>query len=399
MDFSGFSKETQLLYTGNHVEGCDLSPEVPPLFLASAFTIDGDLDDISRTYEEEGYTYIRTRNPNRNLLAETISLLEGGEASAIFSSGMGAIHTALFTFLKSGDHILASDTLYGETIELIHLLKEYGIQVDFADFTSLDKVRAGLRDNTKVLYSETISNPCISIIDVEQIAKIAHGAKALFILDNTFATPLCVKSLDMGVDLVINSLTKFMNGHSDALLGSVTGKKDLVDQTIAKQWLFGTTGGTFSAWLVLRGLRTLPVRIERQMENARLLAEALEQIPGVLRVNYPSLKGYAQSDLAKALFGSNGCGAMLSFEMPKGHRDLMNAFLKKLQLVHYAPTLGGLRTTISHPATSSHSELSEEERLALGITDGMVRVSVGLEKVEDLIADFKAALAVYQGKA
>lgn len=395
-DFSMFSKETQLLYSGNSVAGCSLSPEAPPLFLASAFLIDGDLDDVSKAYEKEDYTYIRTRNPNRNMLAETISLLEGSESSAVFSSGMGAITTSLFAFLKAGDHILASDTLYGETIEMLADMPKYGIEVDFVDFTDIDKVEKGFKPNTKVVYSETISNPKITIIDVEEIAKLSHINGAIFIVDNTFGTPLCIKCIDLGADIVINSLTKFMNGHCDALLGSVSGKKELVDKVIAKQWLFGTTGGTFSSWLVLRGLRTLSLRYEKQMENARLLADALSRNPYVLKVNYPTVDGYPQAELAKKLFSGNGYGAMLSFEMPKGQREKMNDFMKRLKLVHYAPTLGGIRTTMSHPATSSHSELTEEERLAIGITDGMMRVSVGIENIDDLIKDFNQALEAYK---
>jgi len=390
-----FKRETNILYEGDKVKGCDIVPEAAPLFLASAFDIAGDLDDVNSTYENKGYTYIRTRNPNRHMLADKITYLENGGDSAIFSSGMGAIQTVLFTFLKGGDHLVASDTLYGESIELIEIMKEYGIEYTFVNFSDTKAVKAAIKPNTKVIYSETASNPCVALTDVESLAKAAHKAGALLIIDNTFVTAYAVRCLDLGADIVVNSLTKFINGHSDALLGSATGSKELMAKVLQRQSIFGTAGGTFSTWLVQRSMQTLSLRMKKAMDNADKLANALYANEHVLKVNYPTVPNYPQKKLAQKLFKDGyGCGAMLSFEMPDD-RAKINDFMKRLTLCHYAPTLGGVRTTMSHPCTSSHRDLPEEQKKALGITEGLMRISVGIEEPEDLIADFTQALKAF----
>lgn len=394
MDSNDFSFDTAMLYTGDHVKGCDLVGESAPLFLTSAFNIFGGLDDVNTYYENKGYTYIRTRNPNRHMLADKISYLENGEESAIFSSGMGAIQTVLFTFLKAGDHLIAGDTLYGESIELVEIMAEYGVEYTFVDFANAQSVKNAIKPNTKVIYGETASNPCVALADVELLAKIAHENGALLVVDNTFATAYAVKCLDLGADIVINSLTKFINGHSDALLGSATGSKELMNKVLTRQSIFGTAGGTFSTWLVQRSTLTLGLRMKKQMENADKLARALEKESHVLKVNYPTVENYPQKELASRVFKDGMCGAMLSFEMPS-NREKINEFMKALKICHYAPTLGGVRTTMSHPHTSSHRDLPEEMKATLGITEGLLRISVGIEEADDLIADFKQALKVF----
>lgn len=394
MENREFSFDTELLYKGDKVKGCDIVPEAAPIFLTSAFNIFGDLDDVNSTYESKGYTYIRTRNPNRHMLADKISYLENGEDSAIFSSGMGAIQTVLFTFLKSGDHVIAGDTLYGESIELIEIMSDYGIEYTFVDFSDADAVKKAVKPNTKVIYGETASNPCVALADIEALAKIAHENNALLVVDNTFVTAYAVKCLDLGADIVINSLTKFINGHSDALLGSATGSKELISKILTRQSIFGTTGGTFNTWLVQRSTQTLGLRMKQQMKNADKLARALEKNPHVLKVNYPTVENYPQKELAGRLFKDGMCGAMLSFEMPSD-RAKINEFMKRLRICHYAPTLGGVRTTMSHPATSSHRDLPDDMKVALGITEGLLRISVGIEDADDLIADFTEALKVF----
>ena len=395
MNNKNFTFDTELLYKGDKVKGCDLVPESAPLFMASAFDIAGDLDDVNSTYENKGYTYIRTRNPNRHMLADKISYLENGEESAIFSSGMGAIQTVLFSLLKSGDHIIAGDTLYGESIELVEIMAEYGIEYTFVDFSDAEAVKKAIKPNTKVIYGETASNPCVALADIESLAEIAHSCGAKLVVDNTFVTAYALKCLDLGADVVINSLTKFINGHSDALLGSATGSKEIMDKILTRQSIFGTAGGTFSTWLVQRSMLTVGLRVKKQMDNADKLARALEKDPHVIKVNYPTVEKYPQKELAKKLFkNSNMCGAMLSFEMPSD-REKINEFMKRLNICHYAPTLGGVRTTMSHPATSSHRDLPEEMKKALGITEGLMRISVGIEEPEDLIADFTQALKAF----
>lgn len=387
-----YAPETVQLYSGTEFPP-ELHPEAAPLFMTTAFILPGDLEDVEQNYKEKRFTYIRTRNPNRRMLEDAISALEHSEKSLIFSSGMAAIHTPMMACLKTGDHLLAGKTLYGESIELFNHYREcFGIEVDYVDFTDLEAVKKAFRTNTKVLYTETVSNPRITLVDVEAIAEIAHAHGALLVVDNTFATPHLIHCLDKGADLVIESLTKFMNGHSDALLGSVSGKAALVDKIEHLQHLYGGTGGTFNSWLVLRSLRTLDLRMERHTSNADKLANALAKHPRVAKVNYPTAPGYPQADLAQKLFEGKGFGGMLSFELGPDCKPEVSRMLKNLKLAQYAPTLGGFRTTLSHPATSSHSELTREERMAIGIHDGMMRVSVGLENPDDLIADFYQAL-------
>jgi cystathionine beta-lyase/cystathionine gamma-synthase len=390
-ELQNYAPDTIQLYSGMELP-TDLNPEAAPLYMTTAFILPGDLEDVTECYSEKKFTYIRTRNPNRRILEDAVSALEHSEKSLIFSSGMAAIHTALMTNLAAGDHVLAAATLYGESIEILTHYKKFNIEAEFVDFTDLDAIKKAIKPNTKILYTETISNPKITLVDVEAVAEIAHDAGAMLFVDNTFATPCAIHCLDKGADLVIESLTKFMNGHSDALLGSISGKGELVDKIEMLQHLYGGTGGTFSSWLVLRSLRTLDLRMEKHMSNADKLANALAKNPHVAKVNYPTVPGYPQAELAKKLFDGEGFGGMLSFEFKPENRKEMGAMLANLKLAQYAPTLGGFRTTLSHPCTSSHSELTEEERLAIGIHHGMIRVSVGLENPNDLIADFNQAI-------
>ncbi|HRV33542.1 MAG TPA: aminotransferase class I/II-fold pyridoxal phosphate-dependent enzyme, partial [Anaerovoracaceae bacterium] len=348
-ELAGYAPETVQLYSGMECPP-DLHPEAAPLFLTTAFILPGDLEDVEQTYKDKKFTYIRTRNPNRRMLEDAVSSLEHSEKSLIFSSGMAAIHTPLMACLKTGDHLLAGETLYGESIELFaHYHTQFGIEVDFVDFTDAEAVRKAVKPNTKVLYTETISNPKITLVDVEAIAETAHEAGALLIVDNTFATPYLIHCIDKGADLVIESLTKFMNGHSDALLGSVSGKAELVDRIELLQHLYGGSGGTFNSWLVLRSLRTLDLRMDRHTSNADKLANALAKHPKVKKVNYPTVPGYPQTETAKKLFEGKGCGGMLSFELAPDCKPEMSRMLKNLKLAQYAPTLGGFRTTLSHP--------------------------------------------------
>jgi cystathionine beta-lyase/cystathionine gamma-synthase len=391
-----FSEATELLYEGKKIEGYSLEPESIPVFLTTAYNM-GDLEDVHRTYTEKGYTYIRTRNPNRDALGEAVSYLEKGEKTLIFSSGMGAITTTFFSLLKPGDHLIANTHIYGETFDAINLLlKEYGILVDYVDFGDLELVKAAVKPETKMIYAEVVSNPTDRLADIEALAAIAHTSQALLMVDNTFTTPIAIKPLTLGADIVINSLTKFMNGHSDALAGSITVKDITLTQKIHTiRMLTGTSGSPFSSWLVLRGIQTMDLRVRKQMENAALLAAALESHPSVLRVNHPSLESHPQHDLAKKLFkNEKTMTAMLSFEMPDD-KEKINAFMNRLNLAHYAPTLGGIRTTLSHPLHSSHHHVPQEELDKMGISYGLMRVSIGIEDADDLIADFLHALEIF----
>lgn len=392
-----FSEATQILYEGENIDGCSLAPESTPIFLTTAFTM-GNLEDVQNTYDKKGYTYIRTRNPNRKSLADAISYLEKGKYTLIFSSGMGAITTTYFSVLKPGDHFIANSNIYGETFDAINiLLVNYGLTIEYVDFGDLDAVKEAIKPNTKMLYTEVVSNPTDRLADIEELGKIAHSCGAMLMVDNTFTTPLSVKPITLGADIVINSLTKFINGHSDALAGSITvNDEDIFNKIHTIRMLTGTSGCPFSAWTIYRGIHTLDLRVKKQMKNAALLAEMLEKHPVVLKVNHPSLDSNPQKDIADKLFkDKNSTTGMLSFEMPDD-KEKINEFMNRLHLAHYAPTLGGIRTTLSHPLHSSHHHVPKEELDKMGISFGLMRVSVGIEDAEDLIADFSQALDVFK---
>lgn len=384
---------TEIIMQGAEVKGVLSTPEVLPIYLTTAFHGGADLDELNDYYAAKGYTYNRIRNPNRNALAELVSYLEGGEASMICSSGMGAITTTLLSLADAGDHILANSNLYGETLEILDVIKRYGIESTCVDFTDVNAVRKAVQANTKIVYTEVISNPTMAVVDVEAVARIAHDCGAKLVVDNTFTTSTVIKPIDFGADVTINSLTKFMNGHSDIVGGSATASKDIVDKACKLQALLGCTLDPFSSYLCERSLRTLDLRMERQLKNAEALAKALDEHPRVLKVNHPSLPTHPQHDIAKRLF-AKGYGAMLSFEMPED-REKINAFMRRLHIAKYAMTLGGYATTLSYPILSSHASVPRDIRLKMGITDGLMRVSVGLEDAQDLIADFTQALSVF----
>lgn len=387
------NRGTEIIMQGAEVKGTLSTPEVLPIYLTTAFRGGADLDELNEYYAVKGYTYNRIRNPNRNALAELVSYLEGGEASMICSSGMGAITTTLLSLADAGDHILANSNLYGETLEILDVIKRYGIESTCVDFTDVDAVRKAVQANTKIIYTEVISNPTMAVVDVEAVARIAHDCGAKLVVDNTFTTSTVIRPIDFGADVTINSLTKFMNGHSDIVGGSATASKDIVDKACKLQALLGCTLDPFSSYLCERSLRTLDLRMERQLKNAEALAKALDEHPCVLKVNHSSLPTHPQHDIAKRLF-AKGYGAMLSFEMPED-REKINAFMRRLHIAKYAMTLGGYATTLSYPILSSHASVPRDIRLKMGITDGLMRVSVGLEDAQDLIADFTQALSVF----
>ena len=387
------SRGTEILYKGSRITGKHDTPECEPIYLTNAFNV-SDLDELDFVYDGGGYAYNRTCNPNRTLLAESMTYLEGGEDTLICNCGMSAITTALQTLVKAGDHILSDRTLYGETIDVIsRVLGKFGVEVTYIDFADLDQVRAGIRPNTRVLYTETESNPMMGIVDIAAVAEIAHAHGCRLVVDNTFTTSYMIQPLEQGADVVVSSLTKFVNGHGDTLCGSITGSREFIKEAYEIQQFTGSVADPFSCWTVSRSIRTLDLRMPRHMDNAAKLAAALEKDPHVTRVLYPGLASHPQHELASRVF-EHGYGGMLSFFVPED-REKINAFMHALRYVRYAMTLGGPRTTIAHPVTSSHYDVPEEERRKMGITFGLIRVSVGLEDPEDLIADFTSALKVF----
>lgn len=386
-------RDTDLLHLGSRITGKHDTPEVEPIYMTNAFNVP-DLDVLDAVYDGAGFAYNRTCNPNRTSLAEVITALEGGEDTLICNCGMSAITTAILSCVSGGDHILSDRTLYGETIDVISkVLGRFGVSVTYVDFADLEEVRANLQPNTRLLYTETESNPSMGLVDIPAVAEIAHAHGCPLMVDNTFTTSYMMQPLKLGADIVVSSLTKFANGHGDVLAGSITGTKEYIKEALEIQQWIGSVSDPMSSWLMLRSLRTLDLRMAKHMENGLAVARALEQDPHVTKVLYPGLESHPQHELAGRLF-KNGYGGMLSFFVPED-REKINEFMHRLKYVRYAMTLGGPRTTIAHPVTSSHYDVPEEERRKMGITFGMIRMSVGLENAQDIIDDLTEALKAF----
>ena len=388
-----WSEETEILLSGRDLNGLELHPDSPAIHPATAYVL-RDTEHYGQAKISGGYIYSRTANPNRDELSDVISRMERGEATIIHSSGMAAVSNVLLAFSRAGGHILANNSIYGETVEVLeHILPRFGVEVSYADFTNPTAVEKAVRPGTSMLYSEIIANPLLTVIDPGAISAIAKQAGALFVVDSTFTTPFMIKPLEYGADIVIHSLTKFFGGHSDLTAGSVTCSAELMKRLRPEQRLLGGVCDPYTAWLALRSIKTMGLRIEKHIRNAETLAEFLLQDGRVRQVNYPGLTTHPQHELAKQLF-PKGCGPMISF-LVEDDLDKVNAFMRKLRLVEYLGTLGGCRTSIAHPATSFRAEFSTEELIRRGMREGLIRVSTGLENVHDLIADFSNALSVF----
>ena len=388
-----YHSDTRLLYDGTGASCPIQDPEVPPIYPATAYIIQ-DMDDYDFASKGGRYYYNRTANPNRDDLGRAISSLENGEETMICSSGMAAISTVLLGLLKSGDHVLMSRAIYGETIELANgMLKNFGIEVTYADFTDLGEIQRSLRPNTRLLYTEIIANPLTLVVDIRAVCKIAQARGILTVVDSTFTTPFVIRPLEHGADVVIHSLTKYFGGHSDITGGSITASCELIKRLMPNYLLLGCCMDPNTAWLTLRSIRTMGMRVKKQNENATVLAKVLSENPHVKAVHHPSLKTHPQHALAAELFEC-GYGAMLSFRT-EDSREKVNAFMHRLKLVKYLGTLGGIRTTYAHPATAFRNEFTQRELEEMGMYEGLIRISAGAEDSRDLIADFTQALEVF----
>ena len=369
-NLSACSPETQQLYLGDHIDWGDAYPESFPIYQTSSYTYP-DVHAFAEGRKKKGYLYGRINHPNFTSLNEVLARMEQGEAAWVVSSGMFAIFTALITLVKGGDHILANTNIYGETYQMLKtLLPQYGVETTFVDLNDKEAVSRAIRPNTRLFYGEVIANPLTMLLDVRGAADMAHAAGAKLVIDNTYSSPYVVKPLTLGADVVVHSLTKYINGHFDAIGGGLA---------------------PFVSWLILRGTRSFELRLEKQNRNAIQLAAALEANPLVEKVYHPSLESHPHRELALRLFRPEAYGAMLSFSLPEDP-ERIDRFMAALKMVGFANTLGGFRTTVAHPATQSHSSLTPEERAALGIHYGTIRVSVGIESPEDIIRDFSEAI-------
>lgn len=367
-----------------------------PIFMSANYQYEGDIyDQIVDGARRDVNIYSRCGNPNEYKLDDQMALLAGAADALSVASGMAAISHAVLGLLKTGDHLVADLTTYSSTHEFFdHRIQDFGIEVSFVDSSDLDQVRAAIRPETKAVYVETIANPTMKVAPLREICEIAHAKGIVVICDNTFASPVVCRPHEHGVDIVVESATKFIGGHNDAVGGIISLRSDILPADWIEQIRWNTLtklGGAlspFNAWLLLRGIQTLALRVERGTENAQRLVEWLEQHPKVSRIYYPGHSSHPQFDAAKQQLDMPG--AMLAFAV--GSEEAAARVLKKLKLASFAASLGGVRTVTQLPATMAFLDIPDEERQQMGITQGMVRVSVGIESIDDLIADFAQAL-------
>lgn len=357
---------------------------VMPIYQSANFEFSGE-----NSYHD--LKYIRLNNtPNHQVLHEKLAQLEGGEAAVVTASGMAAISTTLITLLTQGDHLLAQNTLYGGTHGFItHDLPGMGIKADFIDGGAPQTWKEKLRSTTRVIYVETLTNPLIQLADLKAVVRFAQEHGLFSVIDNTFASPINFRPIEWGFDLSIHSGTKYLNGHSDIVAGAVIGRAELIEQITYKLNHLGGSLDPHACFLLQRGMKTLALRVQRQNQNAQSLAEFLSKHEAVAQVNYPGLESHPSHQAARELL--DGFSGMLSFEL-KGGLAAADTFMQRVQIPLIAPSLGGLETLLTRPATTSHAGLSPEERAASGISDGLIRVSVGIEDAGELIADFRQAL-------
>lgn len=396
---------TKAVHVASKVPFSVTRPKVPPIFTTSVFTFDY-LDQVDEVYEgkAKGYVYSRMSNPGVNLVEEAVASLENGEEAVAFSSGMAAIVSAILARVRAGDHIVASSVIYGGTYSFLRdEIPLRGVNVTFVDTNDLAAVKAAMRPETRILYCETISNPLMEVADLEGLSEIAHRHGAYLYVDNTFASPALCRPLEYGADVVLHSGTKYLNGHSDVTMGlaiigqgstggtSAAELKTLASRIRSLASTYGSVPSPFDSWLLLRGIRTLPLRMERHSENAIKLASFLEAHPSVTAVYYPGLETSPYHHLAKKYL-DGGFGGMLSFEV-KGGLDGARKVIDSLRMAELVPSLAGVATTVSHPGKTSHRSIPLAEREKLGVGDGLIRVSVGIEDYEDIEKDFREALA------
>lgn len=384
---------TMSIHTGNHKN--PFGALAVPIYQTSTFVFDSAEQGGKRfALEKEGYIYSRLGNPTTAVFEEKIAALEGGEAAVATSSGIGAITSTLWTLLKAGDHVIADKTLYGCTFAYLnHGVAKFGVEVDFIDTSDLELVRKTMKSNTRVVYLETPANPNMKVVDIKAVAEIAHtNPNTLVVVDNTFATPFCQRPLELGCDVVVHSVTKYLNGHGDVIAGVVISKKEIIDQVrlVGVKDMTGSVLGPTEAFYIIRGMKTFELRMRRHCENAMKVAEYLEAHDKIEKVYYPGLKSHDGYEVASKQM--DAFGGILAFEL-KGGFEAGKTLLNNVKMAALAVSLGDAETLIQHPASMTHSPYTKEERLAAGITDGLVRLSVGLENIEDIIADLEYGLA------
>jgi len=358
---------------------------VTPVYQTSTFAQSG-------LGEHKGYEYARTGNPTRSALETCIASLEGGQYGLAFSSGLAAEQTVL-SLLRSGDHLISCDDLYGGTYRLFErVISRYNIQSSYVTTNSIADYERAIRPNTRLIWLEALTNPLLRLVDIRAIAELAHQHNILLVVDNTFVSPYFLQPLDLGADIVSHSTTKYINGHSDVIGGAVvTNNEELYQDLKFHQNAAGAVPGPFDAWLTLRGIKTLPIRMRQHQENAYTVAKFLTEHARVERVYYPGLASHPDYELAKRQL--SGFGGMVSFQI-KGQLADIDAVVRRLQVITFGESLGAIESLLCHPASMTHSSIPREIREARGINDTLLRLSVGLEDIEDLLKDIDQALSL-----
>lgn len=380
--------ETNVIHSGYDARQMAGSLSVP-MFQTSTFEFDSaEHGEQCFTGDADGYIYSRLGNPTVKVLEDRIAELEGAERGLAFGSGMGAISAVLVALTKANDHILCSSGLYGCTFGLLMMMKEkYQISVELSDLSSEEMIRSQIRPETAVIYVETPINPTMRLIDLQLVAKVAKEYDIPVVVDNTFSSPYLQRPLELGCDVVVHSATKYLNGHGDVIAGLAAGTKEFLDGVhMTTQKDMGAILGPFDAWLLLRGMKTLPIRMDRHCDNAEVIVEKLQHHPKVAAVYYPSL---AEGDVYKKQM--KRAGGVIAFEV-KGDKHDAQQLLNRLSFIKVAVSLGDAETLIEHPATMTHAVIPEKERLEMGISDTLIRLSVGLEAWEDIWTDLEQAL-------
>ncbi len=377
---------TKTIHGGQHHDPAT-GAVMPPVYQTSTFVQNSPGQPVNPDYE-----YSRAANPTRTALENALASLENGARGLAFSSGLAATDCLLRSF-KAGDEVIAMDDLYGGTYRMFtRIYKDSGIKFHFVDMNDIAKFESLINENTKLVWVETPTNPLMKLADIAAISKITKARNILFAVDNTFATPYLQRPLDLGADIVMHSATKYLGGHSDVIAGALIIKdKDLGDQLHFQQFATGATLGPMDSFLVLRGIKTLHLRVQRHCENGAKIVEFLASHPKIATVYYPGLPSHPFHEIAKKQM--SGFGGMVSFTFKSGQKSEAIAFLEKLEVFTLAESLGGVESLANHPALMTHASIPEDKRKEIGITDDLVRLSVGVEDAEDLIADLKQALA------
>ncbi len=365
-----------------------------PMYMTSTYCWTPETRERYLSGDKEGiYTYGRSRNPTQNELQEKIAALEGAEKCLVTASGMAAITLAILNAAQSGDHVIAYKTIYSGTFKLLtQIFEEFKIDVSFVDDFKDETIRQVIKPETKVLYAETMANPTMAVLDLDNFAKCAKKFNLVSIVDSTFTTPYIVRPLEHGVDVVVHSTTKYLNGHGDLVGGALAGTETFVDKIRSSTYQeLGPVPSPFSCWLMLRGMKTLHLRMRQHCQNALTVAQWLEAHEKISNVAYPGLESHPDYELARKLFKDRGCSGMISFTV-KGGLEKATKFADNLEIAKYCVSLGDCDTMVQQPPLQTHGMLKPEERAKMGIDEGLVRLSVGIEDVEDIINSLKSAL-------